>query len=253
MINKLRTLVFVCSLFLCGCSASTYAQSSENTEDGTYNHSGHGCDAFAECGNYSVVPELSDFKETYESLNGKENSSKKIYRTITIAEDHPFVNTTEQEVIDRMDAGESFYLYIGDAKCPWCRAVIETAIAKAREYGVSEILYLPIWDEEGNEILRDKFELINGKVEQTVPGTEGYQELLKRFDSVLDDYTLLDGDTEIKVGEKRIYAPNYFRIENGEETITLVTGIPSGLDDPYTELTDSQLQEMSEIFEVFFR
>ena len=107
--------------------------------------------------------------------------------------------------------------------------------------------------EEGNEILRDKFELINGKVEQTVPGTEGYQELLKRFDSVLDDYTLLDGDTEIKVGEKRIYAPNYFRIENGEETITLVTGIPSGLDDPYTELTDSQLQEMSEIFEVFFR
>lgn len=243
-----KTFLVLTLLFLVGCSSQVPTESAQASASPQ-----QGCDAFVECDENSTSVNASDFKEAYESLNGKENSSGKVHRTITIAEDHPFVNTTEQEVIDRMDAGESFYLYIGDAKCPWCRAVIETAIAKAREYGVSEILYLPIWDEEGNEILRDKFELINGKVEQTVPGTEGYQELLNRFDSVLDDYTLSDGDTEIKVGEKRIYAPNYFRIENGGKTVTLVTGIPSGLNDPRSELTDAQLQEIADTFDGFFR
>lgn len=250
MIRKLWLIAALC--LSAGCVSST--ESVANTgEVETYVHSEHGCEAFTECGDETAgVSDTGDFKAAYESLNGTENASGKIHRTITIAEDHPFVYATEQEVLDRFDSKEDFYLYVGDAKCPWCRVVIETAISKAKEHGVTEILYLPIWDAEGNEILRDKYTLEDGKAVQINSGTVGYWNLLKRLDSVLEEYTLSDDDTEIKVGEKRIYAPSYFKIENSGAAVTMVTGIPSGLEDPRAELTDEQLAETEEVFEEFF-
>ena len=241
--------LLICALlFVAGCSSQTIPQPAASPSPK------QGCDAFVECTDETAETGSASFKEAYESLNGKENANGKIHRKITIAEDHPFLYASEQEVIERLDAGDSFYLYIGDAKCPWCRAVIETAIAKAAEHGVDEILYLPIWDDEGNEILRDKYELVDGKPVQVSKGTAGYHELLKRFDSVLDSYTLTtDDEKEVEVGEKRIYAPNYFRIEDGGKTITMVTGIPSDLSDPRAELSETQLQEMAEIFDKFFQ
>jgi len=154
-------------------------------------------------------------------------------------------------VLKRIENKESFYVYVGDPKCPWCRAVIETAIAKAEEYGVNEILYLEIWDAEGNEILRDKYELKDGKAVLVTEGAEGYSELLTAFDSLLDEYELKDGDTVVDVGEKRIYAPNYFRIEQGK-AIRMTTAIPDTMEDPRSEISQEQLDFMAECFDGFF-
>ena len=132
------------------------------------------------------------------------------------------------------------------------RSVIETAIAKAKEYGVEEIRYVEIWDEDGNEIVRDQYVLEEGAPVLKVEGAEGYAELLEDFADLLSDYTLTDEDgTVVEVGEKRIYAPNFFRIENGT-AIRMTTGIPEELDDPRAELTEAMKAEEAGYFDDLF-
>ena len=117
---------------------------------------------------------------------------------------------------------------------------------------VTSIKYIEIWDAEGNEILRDKYELNDGKPVKTGEGTPEYAELLKLLDPVLEPYELQDENgNRIAAGEKRVYAPNYVRIENGR-AVRLSTGIPSGLDDPRGELTEELLADEQQQFDEFF-
>ena len=213
-----------------------------------------GCDAFEECEDSTKgtpVKEMS-FKETYEALNGTTNSSGKEHRTITIPEENPFTETTPEEVITRTESGKSFWLYIGDPKCPWCRSVIEVAADVAKEHSVDTIYFLNIWDESGNEILRDKFKLTDGSIEKVQDGTPEYARMLELFDEVLKEYTLKDDNgNEVNVGEKRIYAPNFFRIENGKAT-KMTDGISEKQEDPRGELTEEIIEDEREMFETFF-
>ena len=237
------------AVMVAGCSAPAPEQTV------TESSGKHGCDAYVECDGTETSETVSgeaEFKESYESLNGTENKSGKIHRTIEIPEDHPFRTTTTADVLKRMENGDTFYLYIGDPKCPWCRAVIETGIAKAAEYGVTEIDYIEIWDGEGNEILRDKYEVQDGKAVKVSDGAEGYAELLAQFDSVLDDYTIEDGDTEINVGEKRVYVPDFFYIENGK-AVFMTTAIPDEMEDPREEITEAEYESMKNSFDELFQ
>ena len=245
MMKKL--LLLSALLLTAGCTAQPAPESEPVS-------SPKGCDAFEACDSGSTESSpASTFKESYEVLNGTENSSGKIHRTIEIPENNPFVESTIEEVVARLDAGDSFYLYVGDSKCPWCRAVIVTASNKAIEYGVDEILYLPIWDDEGNEILRDKYELQDGAPVLVTEGKEGYARLLQVFDAVLEPYVLMDGDKGIEVGEKRIFAPNFFRIEEGGKSVVMTDGIPGDMTDPRAELTEEQIQETADKFDEFFK
>ena len=193
------------------------------------------------------------FKEDYESLNGVESNGK-THRTVTIAEDNPFVYTTGEEIVKKIENKESFYLYVGDTMCPWCRSVIEMAIKKAKEYGVTKIYYINIWDSEHNEIFRDKIELQeDGSLKKTVEGTEGYKKLLTYFDSVLSPYTLTDADgNKIDTNERRIFAPNFFYVSKGEVK-KMVEGISKKQVDSRQELVDEILDDEAEIFDDYFK
>ena len=103
-----------------------------------------GCDLFDDCGETAVESQDMNFKEKYEALNGLENSSGKIHRVLSIPEEHPFKVTEPKTVIDKFVKGETFYLYIGDEACPWCRANIEKAIEISKKAGIDEIFYLEI-------------------------------------------------------------------------------------------------------------
>ena len=240
-----KLLIVFAAVLLIGCKADAPKQESGNTTQG--------CDAFDVCEEDSFAIATANFKEAYEALNGKTNASGKLHRTIHLPKNHPFVETDLETVQDMLKSGLNFYLYIGDEMCPWCRAVIETAAEKAIKYSANEVLYLPIWDEDGNEILRDKYELQDGKPVLVSEGTEGYQELLKCFDEVLTPYTLSDNDTEIEVGEKRIYAPSFFRIIGGGREVYMTTGIPEDLTDPRAELSEDQEKEIADQFDEFFK
>lgn len=191
------------------------------------------------------------FKEEYESLNGKENSSGKEYRTITIAKANPFVYITSEELVQKIENGETFYVYFGSKLCPWCRSVIEKMIEVAKEKKIEKIYYVDIWDEEGNEILRDKYVLEEGIPKIVVKGTESYYKLLNCFEEILLDYSLTDeNNNEISTNEKRIYAPSFIYVKNGK-ALKLTEGISSKQTDSRAKLTEEILKEEEDLFHNF--
>ena len=193
------------------------------------------------------------FKKSYESLNGKQSKNGSNYRSINIDEDNPFVYITAEELIEKIDNKESFYVYFGSNKCPWCRSVIEQATKWAKEHDVSKVYYVEIWDEDGNEILRDKYTLnSDNKLEKTIDGTEAYYQLLERFDSLLEDYTLKDKNGKtVNVNEKRIFAPNFVYVKDGQ-ALVLVTGISDKQENATSELTSEIVNDEATTFNGFF-
>lgn len=194
--------------------------------------------------------ESEKFKKDYESLNGK-SSSYGEYRTLNIDE-NPFVFSSSDEIIKMIENNESFYVYFGDKACPWCRSVIEKAITVSKKYSVSKIYYINIWDDNHNEILRDKYELKDGVPVKVSDGDKNYQKLLEYFNDYLKDYTLTDEENNIiNVGEKRIFAPIFIYVENGK-AIRETTGISEKLSSPFNELTEEILKDEEKLFNDFF-
>lgn len=200
-----------------------------------------------------ATKESKAFKEDYEKLNGTTNKAGKEHRKVTIAEENPFVEVSADEIVKKIDNKETFYVYFGSTLCPWCRSVIESAIKIAKEKNIKTIYYVDIWDDEGKEILRDKFEVKDKKVKKVHSGTENYNKLLVNFDSLLRDYNITDSETnkEYATGEKRLYAPNYFYIKEGK-AVKLTTGKSDKLTDAREELTDEIKADQEKLFRDFF-
>ena len=193
------------------------------------------------------------FKEDYESVNDKENKNGKKHRSVTISEDNPYEKITTSELVKKINNKETFYVYFGDKLCPWCRSVIEKSIEVANNKKKKKIYYIPIWDDDGKEIVRDKYEMVDGNLTKTVDGDENYSKLLEVFNDLLSDYTLKDSDgNNVDVGEKRIFAPNYIYIEKGIAK-KLITGISEKQTDSRGELTEEILKDEELAFEEFFK
>ena len=198
-----------------------------------------------------ITPALK-FKEDYEKFNGQTNASGKEHRTVSISATNPFIEVTPEEIVEKIENNETFYVYFGSSLCPWCRSVIERAIENAKQKNISTIYYVDIWDEEGNEILRDKFELEKNIPRIVQNGTTAYYKLLDAFKDSLEDYTLTnDKGKKISVGEKRIYAPTFIYVKEGKlEKIT--DGTSSLQTDSRQELTQEILNDEDKLFTEFF-
>ncbi len=171
------------------------------------------------------------FKEEYEKLNGKKNDQGKKYREITIDSKNKMVYKTTEEVLNLIDKKKSFVLYFGFDTCPWCRSVVPTLASISKELN-QEVYYIDVKD------IRDTFELDDDNKPKLVKkGSKDYSKLLEKLESVLEDYTLTDSDNnEIKVGEKRIYAPSIVSVIDGKAK-ELTTGISDKQTDGYMKLT----------------
>lgn len=194
------------------------------------------------------------FKKEYEKLNTVEMIEGENYRNLDISEDNPFIYVTAEDIVSKIEAKETFYVYFGSGKCPWCRSVIETFISVANEENIKEnIYYVDIWDENHNEILRDKYELDNkNNPKEVSKGTDAYYKLLDYFNDFLQDYTLSTSKGKIvTVGEKRIFAPSFVYVENGE-TKDLVTGLSQKQTSYNSELTTDIIKDEENIFKEFF-
>ena len=194
-----------------------------------------------------------NFKREYESLNGIVNKNGKAHRTVSIPKDNPYEKVDAKTILEKMEKKESFYVYFGDKLCPWCRSVIEKSIEIAKKNKVSKIYYVAIWNDDGEEIIRDKYALENGELKKLFEGTKEYQTLIDVFNELLSDYTLTNETGEkISVGEKRIYAPNFIYVEDGIPK-SLITGISEKQTDSREELTNEILMDEQEQFETFFQ
>ena len=193
-----------------------------------------------------------EFKKEYESLNGKKNGLGKEHRALNIKSDNPYEKVSQKKIVEMIENKETFYLYVGDSLCPWCRSVLEKSIEVAKEKGIKKIYYIDIWDDEGNEIFRDKYELKDGTASKIKEGTKEYNRLLKEFDKVLSDYTLTDAEgTKVETGEKRIFAPNFFYVKKGKVK-TMVTGISNKQKDSRENLTNEILKDEEKAFNKLF-
>lgn len=194
-----------------------------------------------------------EFKNDYEELNGKENTHGFTNRTVKISENNKFVEVTPKEIVEKINKKESFYVYFGSRLCPWCRSVIEVADKISRNKKIDKIYYVDVWDNEGNEIFRDKYEIVDGKLKQTYKGAKEYKKIINSIDSkLLRDYIISNNDKEVEVGEKRIYAPNFVYFKNGKG-IRLTNGKSDEQKDPRQELTKEILQDEEEQFKKFFK
>lgn len=171
------------------------------------------------------------FKEEYEKLNGKKNDQGKKYREITIDSKNKMVYKTTEEVLNLIDKKKSFVLYFGFDICPWCHSVVPTLASISKELN-QEVYYIDVKD------IRDTFELDDDNKPKLVKkGSKDYSKLLEKLEPVLEDYTLTDSDNnEIKVGEKRIYAPSIVSVIDGKAK-ELTTGISDKQTDGYMKLT----------------
>ena len=196
-----------------------------------------------------------DFKKNYESLNGVVNKNGKAHRNVTIPKNNPFIKSNAKEIIEKIENEENFYVYFGSTLCPWCRSTIEKAIEVANENGIEKVYYVDIWDNEGNEILRDKYTLDdNDNAVKIVDGTDEYFKLLTYLETILPDYTYAankNGGSKLDINEKRIYIPLFVYIAKGKPI-----RVTSGLSDLQTgsrdELTSEILADEEKLFDDFF-
>lgn len=195
------------------------------------------------------------FKEEYEKINGDKTSySDNKYRTLKIDKNNPYVYSSAKEILEKINNKETFYVYFGSSYCPWCRSVIEKSIESAQKNNIKKIYYVDMWNGFHNEILRDTYKL-NDENEATKEkdGTKEYYKLLEKFDNLLEDYTLTTDDgEEVKVGEKRIFAPDFIYVENGvAKRITSATS--ENQKDADAKLTKEILKDEENSFDNFFK
>ncbi len=203
------------------------------------------------CGCTKEPTEITDaqkFKQDYESLNGQTNASGIKHRNVSIPSDNPFVYATAEEVAEKINNQESFYVYFGFNSCPWCRSAIEMAIKIAKEKNIQKIYYVDVLN------IRDTLELdANNKVVTKTKGSDGYYKLIEQLKNVLSDYTLKDSKgNSVKTNEKRIFAPNYVRIVEGKAE-KLVEGTSDKQKDSHADLTEELLNDEEKIFTDFFK
>jgi hypothetical protein len=122
------------------------------------------------------------FKNEYESLNGKDTGyNDNVYRSLNIARDNKIKYSTAGEIVEKIDKNETFVVYFGFSKCPWCRSMIENLISISKTYD-QEVYYVDILD------IRDKIEYVDGELKTTTKGDKDYMKLLGLIGNVLDDY-----------------------------------------------------------------
>ena len=191
---------------------------------------------------FNKEKEITDnikFKQEYEKLNNDKNNIN-----ITINENNPFIYSNSKDIINKINNRESFIVYFGFSKCPYCRTILPSLIEVSEYLEVDKIYYVDISNVRDTIIIND-----NNELETTKEGTKEYNQLLDLLDNVLEEYTLEDkeGNT-ISTNKKRIYAPSVVAVVEGE-IIDLETGLNDDLDIT-KELSD---EGKKDIYDKFYK
>lgn len=199
------------------------------------------------CNNRNEGSDAILFKNEYEYFNKKENPNGQKYRTVYIPESNPMIYSSYSEIISKINAKESFFVFFSFPRCPWCRMYVETLIESANENNIKSIYYVDVYTS------RDEYKIDeNGKPYKSKEGENGYDDLLNLFYMILDDYTITDENGNLtNVGCKRIYAPNLIFVKAGTP-LRLVSDC-GFKGDPYSELTESIKQEVCKEYDEIFK
>ena len=196
--------------------------------------------------NYNYIKTDSyKFKKEYESLNNKENDYGKTYKSVSIDRNNRIIYSTAKEIVEKTENKETFIVYFGFNKCPWCRSMVENLVDLSIENNM-DIYYVDVLD------IRDTIEVVEGNLKTTKDGDEYYMKLIELYGNVLDEYIVYNGEDSINTGEKRIYAPNVIAIINGKAE-EKVEGISEELEDPYGTITKKMNEQSIKQLKCIFK
>lgn len=186
------------------------------------------------------------FKQDYESLNGttrKEDGA--IYHNVDIPKDNRMKYVDAKEATKLIKEGTGI-LYLGANWCPWCRNAAPVLIEAAQNQNLKTIYYLDM------DKVRNIWEVKNNKLIKTQKEQDGYYDLLKALDSVLEKetYKITDKDKEYDTKEKRIYMPSVVSFKEGKILDMHVGTVELDKDQTkYSTLTKKQEKELLKIYE----
>jgi len=188
------------------------------------------------------------FKIEYESLNGKDTSYGTTYKKLTISEINPIKYSSYDEILDILK-NKTGIIYFGFPECPWCRNAVPVLIDVAKDNNVENIYYLNIKNERDSYVVENN-ELLYATDEKgnEIKGSKGYFKILNALDEYLNDYTIVYEDKTYEVGEKRLYAPTFVFVKEGEVIGLHVSTVESHTDSN-KDLTKKQYNELYGIFE----
>ena len=207
------------------------------------------------CGKKEARKEAIDFKNEYEALNGKVARGDLVYRSLNISDKNPFIKTTDEDIANKLANNDTFYLYVGDPLCPWCRSGLEKFTNVAIDKKIKDIYYIDFWDDNHNEILRDLYEIELDKdshiAKETKRGTDSYYKILDAVEDFVQEYTITKDNKTYGVGEKRIYGGDIFYFENGK-CKKYVSLRSDKLANAFDELSEEVLKDQEDKFSEFF-
>ncbi len=237
MNTKKRVYAFVIFIFLLAAVGIEYIFSELSTEEELKE---------------ALVTDAKIFKEEFEKYNDTllDDLGSKV--NITIDEENPMIKKEPKDIIEMINNKETFIIYFSYPTCSWCRNGLPTVLKAAKENNIEKIYYLDISQ------LRDEYTLNeNHEAIKTTEGTEEYYKLLELLDCVLEPYHALTyvnskGKTkEVKIEEKRIYAPSMVTIKEGLPK-ALENGLLDEQTDPSIEPTEEQTKAILERLKTFF-
>ena len=195
-------------------------------------------------GKEEVITDAIKFKNEYEGLNGKVAFKSKDaefkYPEVKISKDNAIKYSNASEVEKVMDEGTGV-IYLGYAKCPWCRSAVPALLQAAEDAGIENVYYIDMENE------RDEYAVEDGELVLKDVGTNDYQKLLKVFDKYLDKYVIEKDGKKYKVGEKRIYVPMTVFVREGEVVGIHIDTVESQKN-PFNPLNDKQFEELYNIY-----
>ena len=201
--------------------------------------------------------EALDFKKEYESINNKVIKDDLKYKELDIAQDNPYVKVDPNEIVKKIDNKETFYLYVGDSLCPWCRSGLEKAIEVAKKEGIKDIYYIDFWDDNHKEILRDLYTVeVNKKGKatftKTQEATDAYKRIIEAVKDYAQDYTIDKDGKTYNVGVKRTFGGDHFYFKDGKCVKYMSLRSPK-LKSAFDPLTEEVLKDQEETFTKFFK
>ncbi|HLV50136.1 MAG TPA: hypothetical protein VKY25_04325 [Erysipelothrix sp.] len=180
------------------------------------------------------------FITEYEALNGTTTESGMTYLDLDIPEDHRFVMSDEESILDIFNGGNGV-IYFGFPECPWCRSALMVMQEAAKDVSLGKIHYLNVLDIR-NELSLDD----DGNVVVDKQGSDFYNQVLEYLGEHAPLYPGLE-----ETGERRILVPLVVSVVEGEITFSH-SGTVETHTNPFEPMDDVSREALLNIYKEGF-
>src|SRR5690554_146126 len=180
------------------------------------------------------------FITEYEALNGTTTESGMTYLDLDIPEDHRFVMSDEESILDIFNGGNGV-IYFGFPECPWCRSALMVMQEAAKDVSLGKIHYMNVLDIR-NELSLDD----DGNVVVDKQGSDFYNQVLEYLGEHAPLYPGLE-----ETGERRILVPLVVSVVEGEITFSH-SGTVETHTNPFEPMDDVSREALLNIYKEGF-